>query len=51
MSNLKINMNSIEDVKNSLNSHTLRVCVIGIGRIGLPTVLVPDDFQKYKTWS
>ena len=39
MSNLKINMNSIEDVKNSLNSHTLRVCVIGIGRIGLPTAL------------
>ena len=32
MSNLKINMNSIEDVKNSLNSHTLRVCVIDIGR-------------------
>ena len=39
MSNLKINMNSIEDVKKSLNSHTLRVCVIGIGRIGLPTAL------------
>ena len=39
MSNLKINMNSIEDVKKSLNSRTLRVCVIGIGRIGLPTAL------------
>jgi nucleotide sugar dehydrogenase len=39
MSNLKIKMNSIEYVKNSLNSHTLRVCVIGIGRIGLPTAL------------
>ena len=39
MSNLKINMDSIEDVKKSLNSHTLRVCVIGIGRIGLPTAL------------
>jgi nucleotide sugar dehydrogenase len=39
MSNLKINMDSIEDVKKSLNSRTLRVCVIGIGRIGLPTAL------------
>ncbi len=39
MSNLKINMNSIEEVKKSLNSKTLRVCVIGIGRIGLPTAL------------
>ena len=32
-------MDSIEDVKKSLNSRTLRVCVIGIGRIGLPTAL------------
>ena len=32
-------MNSIEDVKKSLNSRILRVCVIGIGRIGLPTAL------------
>ena len=39
LSNLKINTNSIEDVKKSLNSRTLRVCVIGIGRIGLPTAL------------
>ena len=39
MSNLKINMNIIEDVKKSLESKTLRVCVIGIGRIGLPTAL------------
>ena len=39
MSNLKINMNNIEDVKKSLDSKTLRVCVIGIGRIGLPTAL------------
>ena len=39
LSNLKINMNSIEDVKKSLNSRILRVCVIGIGRIGLPTAL------------
>jgi nucleotide sugar dehydrogenase len=39
MSNLKINMNNIENVLESLNSKTLRVCVIGIGRIGLPTAL------------
>ena len=39
MSNLKINMNNIEEVAESLNSKSLRVCVIGIGRIGLPTAL------------
>ena len=39
MSNLKVNMNILEDVKKSLESKTLRVCVIGIGRIGLPTAL------------
>ena len=39
MSNLKINMNNFEDVLKSLKSETLRVCVIGIGRIGLPTAL------------
>ena len=39
MSNLKINMNNIEEVTESLNSKSLRVCVIGIGRIGLPTAL------------
>ena len=39
MSNLEINMNNIENVLESLNSKTLRVCVIGIGRIGLPTAL------------
>ena len=39
LSSLKINMNNLEDVKNSLNSQTLRVAVIGIGRIGLPTAL------------
>jgi nucleotide sugar dehydrogenase len=39
MSNLKINMNNFEDVLKSLESQTLRVCVIGIGRIGLPTAL------------
>ena len=39
MSNLKINMSNIEEVKKSLDSHSLKVCVIGIGRIGLPTAL------------
>ncbi len=39
MSNSKINMNNPEDVMKSLDSQTLRVCVIGIGRIGLPTAL------------
>ena len=39
MSNSKINMNNLKDVKKSLNLRTLRVCVVGIGRIGLPTAL------------
>ena len=39
MSNLKINMKNQEEVKNALNEHSLKVCVIGIGRIGLPTAL------------
>ena len=39
MADLKINMNNMEEVAKSLNSKTLRVCVIGIGRIGLPTAL------------
>jgi nucleotide sugar dehydrogenase len=39
MSDLKTNMSNFEDVKKSLNSKSLRVCVIGIGRIGLPTAL------------
>ena len=39
MSNLKPNMNNLEDVEKSLNSRSLRVCVVGIGRIGLPTAL------------
>ena len=39
MSSLKINMNNIDEIKKSLDSKTLRVCVIGIGRIGLPTAL------------
>jgi len=36
---MKININNIENVLKSLDSKTLRVCVIGIGRIGLPTAL------------
>jgi len=39
MSNLKINMNEFENVNQSLESQTLKVCVVGIGRIGLPTAL------------
>ena len=39
MSNLKTNMNNFEDVLKSLEDKSLRVCVIGIGRIGLPTAL------------
>jgi len=39
MSDLKINMNNLEEVKKSLDLRTLRICVIGIGRIGLPTAL------------
>ena len=39
MSNSRINMNNVEDVLNSLTSKSLKVCVIGIGRIGLPTAL------------
>ena len=35
----KIIMNNLKDVTESLKSKTLRVCVIGIGRIGLPTAL------------
>lgn len=39
MSVQKINMKNLDEVKKSLDSKTLRVCVIGIGRIGLPTAL------------
>ena len=39
MSNLKISMNNPDDVEKSLKSRTLRICVVGIGRIGLPTAL------------
>ena len=39
MSDLKIDMNNLEEIEKSLNSKSLKVCVIGIGRIGLPTAL------------
>ena len=39
MSNSKINIKNLEEVKNWLDSKSLKVCVIGIGRIGLPTAL------------
>ena len=39
MSKMKINMNNHDEVLKALESRTLRVCVIGIGRIGLPTAL------------
>jgi len=32
-------MNNIDEVRNSLEAKSLRVCVVGIGRIGLPTAL------------
>ena len=32
-------MNNIDEVRNSLESKSLKVCVVGIGRIGLPTAL------------
>ncbi len=32
-------MNNIDEVRNSLKSKSLVVCVVGIGRIGLPTAL------------
>jgi nucleotide sugar dehydrogenase len=32
-------MNNIEDVLESINSKSLKVCIVGIGRIGLPTAL------------
>ena len=32
-------MKNIDEVRNSLESKSLRVCVVGIGRIGLPTAL------------
>ena len=39
MSYSNISMQNLEEVKKSLDSKTLRVCVVGIGRIGLPTAL------------
>ncbi|MCH7647561.1 MAG: nucleotide sugar dehydrogenase, partial [Thaumarchaeota archaeon] len=32
-------MNNIDQIKSSLESKSLKVCVVGIGRIGLPTAL------------
>ena len=32
-------MNNIDNVRNSLEDKSLKVCVVGIGRIGLPTAL------------
>ena len=32
-------MNNIDEVRNSLESKSLKVCVVGVGRIGLPTAL------------
>ena len=40
MKNLKkIDMSNIDEVRNSLESKSLKICVVGIGRIGLPTAL------------
>ena len=35
----KICMNNIDEVRNSLDAKSLKVCVVGSGRIGLPTAL------------
>ena len=35
----KICMNNVDEVRNSLDAKSLKVCVVGIGRIGLPTAL------------
>ena len=35
----EIDVSDIDEVRNSLDSKSLKVCVIGIGRIGLPTAL------------
>ena len=32
-------MNNYDDVEKSLKSQTIQVCVVGIGRIGLPSAL------------
>ena len=35
----EIDVSDIDEVRNSLDSKSLKVCVVGIGRIGLPTAL------------
>jgi len=35
----KIDVNNVDEVRNSLTDKSLKVCVVGIGRIGLPTAL------------
>ena len=35
----KIDMNDIDEVRNYLEAKSLMVCIVGIGRIGLPTAL------------
>ena len=35
----KICMNNMDEVRNSLEAKSLMVCIVGIGRIGLPTAL------------
>ena len=35
----KMDMNNITEVRNSLELKSLKVCIVGIGRIGLPTAL------------
>jgi nucleotide sugar dehydrogenase len=42
--NLKINMSNFHEVKESLDSKNLKISVVGIGRIGLPTAL---SFAKF----
>jgi len=39
LENSKIDMTNFDQVKESLESKSLKVCVVGIGRIGLPTAL------------
>ena len=36
---MKTNMNDLNQVKENLESKNLKICVVGIGRIGLPTAL------------
>ena len=39
MSNSKINIKNLEEVKKVIGSKSLKVCVIAIGGIGLPVAL------------